>query len=102
MNRKCLLVLLAAVIAALCLARCTQSTTESSEEGLRFYYLDNLNSNDTFGSPDGALGSEMRTFPDGIPDYAQLLNLYFAGPKSDQLRSPFPENLQCLETSLDE
>ena len=102
MKRKCLLILLAAAVTALCLAGCAQSGAESSEDGLLFYYLDNLNDYDTFGSQDGALGAETRTFPDGIPDYAQLLNQYFVGPENDQLRSPFPEDLQCLETSLDE
>lgn len=103
MKRKFLLILfVAAVAAAVLLVGCTQTNADGSEEGLYFYYLDNLSDYDTFGSPDGALEAEARTFPDGIPDYVQLLNLYFEGPESDRLRSPFPEDLRCLETSLDE
>ena len=100
MKRNILLLLLALLLAA-GIAGCAASR-EEAENGLQFYYLDNLPDHEAYGTADGALGTETRTFPDGIPGYTELLNLYFQGPESASLRSPFPQGLQCLETSLDE
>lgn len=102
MRRKLFLILLVIAVAAMCFSGCAVSESEEPGNTLTFYYLDPLQDDHTFGSADGALGTETRDFPNGIPDYLQLLNLYFAGPESDQLQSPFPEELQCMETSLDE
>ena len=101
MKRRILILMLVLTLAALSLFGCAASDA-SLEDGLQFYYLDDLSRDDTFGSADGALGVEIREFPNGVPDYTELLNLYFQGPESSQLRSPFPKDLQCLETSLDE
>ena len=102
MMRKLRILLLAAAAALLCLSGCVQSGAEHGSNELLFYYLDNLKNYDTFGSTDGALGAESRDLADEAVDYVELLNLYFAGPESSHLKSPFPAGLQCVETSLDE
>ena len=100
--RKTILLLLLAAAVLLSGFGCAAATDEPGENELLFYYLDDFQGTDTYGSTDGALGTERRAFPEGIPDYIDLLNLYFRGPESPNLSSPFPAELQCLETSLDE
>ena len=55
-----------------------------------------------FGAPDGVLGAERWAFSEDLPTYSEFLNQYFSHLPAAGLQSPFPADLQCLGTSLDD
>lgn len=63
------------------------------------YYLQ---SDRSFGQEEGVLGSETRKLPTSSVEPGELLNEYFAGPQHGNLSTPFPQGLQCVDTSLDD
>ncbi len=96
--RRLLPVLLALLLA---LAACG-SREADVQETLDFYYLDSAEGEESLGSDNGALAVERRRLSQLPATYGELLDVYFAGPVSAGLQSPFPAGLRCLETSLDE
>lgn len=54
-----------------------------------------------FGSETGALDFETAELGRTDVTVEEILALYFAGPISETLRSPFPEGLACTRTELD-
>lgn len=79
------------------LAGCTADTAPSGNSVL-FYYQ---RADASFQSADGAIGSEPYTFPAALPSYEEFLNTYLTAPEDSSLKSPFPKDLKCLGTSLD-
>ena len=90
----------ALLLLVLLLAGCARLRSEPNGLSMDFYYQA---ADAEFDSPTGALGVEVRTF-EGTqwPTFDEILNIYFQGPRESGLLSPFPAELECLSTSLDD
>lgn len=66
----------------------------AAEEGTPFYYP---RSEVAFGTNDGVIGTENRDLST-LDNMSDMLALYFQGPLSQELSSPFPKGLRVLET----
>ena len=97
MRRAILRILL--VCSFLLLAACSNDPIDPETWNLSCYYLQ---SDRSFGRNEGVLGSEVRSLSQPLEDWEELLNGYLAGPSQGDLVSPFPDGLQCVETSLDD
>lgn len=89
--RRFLLLTLALVLTLSCFACSTPG-----QPG-RFYYL---RSEVGFDGSDGVISSESRELSGLTDDPTALLKDYFEGPRSRDLRSPFPRQTQLLECSI--
>lgn len=97
MRRAILWILL--VCSALLLSACSSEPVDPETWDLSCYYLQSERS---FGRNEGVLGSEVQSLSQPLEEWKQILNGYLAGPSRADLASPFPEGLQCVETSLDD
>lgn len=86
------------LLSLLCLTACSQPVEEVQWE-YPCYYLQSARS---FGQEEGVLTAETRLASLPLPSHEELLNDYLAGPQNDKLTTPFPEKLQCVDTSLDD
>lgn len=97
MRRVFLWILMAACL--LTWSGCGGSASDQQEQSLSYYYL---YAERSFGPAEGVLGSETRQIPQPMGAWSELLNAYFAGPQRGDLSSPFPQELRCVDTSLDD
>ncbi len=82
----------------LCLTLCFGCAEDAPEpqEGTHFYYpLADL----SFQPGSTCYDGEIRALDP--KDWVQILNIYFAGPESEHLRSPFPAGLLAQQTVLE-
>jgi len=91
--------LISAVLFLCCLVTLAGCNTDSNIQApASFYYCtDQITYNDSHG----VIAPEIRESAGYENDMVALLNLYTAGPVSDELRNPFPENLS-IESLMQE
>lgn len=68
-----------------------------SETGTAFFYPQAQLS---YQPGSAAIGSELRSL-ENHGTWAQVLNIYFAGPQSEHLSSPFPAGLETRKTTIE-
>lgn len=85
-----------AVILALVLCAVLVIPYGEIQDYVTFYYPQ---TDFSYGSPEGVIGSEMRELNGRVSDLPYLLALYLEGPLSPSLKSPFPSQgtTQILE-----
>ncbi len=93
--------LLGLLLLLLAAAACGQTADQPDDDTLLLYYLQ-ADDEAAYGADTGVLGFETWERSALPESYENFLNAYFSGPGEEGLRSPFPEGLRCLETSLDE
>ena len=64
---------------------------------LNFYYR---TASLSFSAGSTSIKKEARDVPEQ-DSWAQVLNIYLAGPEDSSLRSPFPANLQTVKTTME-
>lgn len=74
-----------------------KKVTEQSEEGICFYYLRTQLS---YQTDRPAIEGEKRQIQQ-LDSWAQVLDVYLAGPESEDLVSPFPAGLRVLKTVME-
>ncbi len=65
----------------------------NQEQQIRFYYC---SSDPAYAEENGVISPELRSGIHQEP-LNKIINFYLAGPKSEDLHSPFPEGLRILE-----
>ena len=92
--------LLAAALALVLLVGCTAAITQRPRyvNPIDFYYC---RQDAAYGSETGALAYETTELGRKDMTVEEILPLYFKGPLSDALRSPFPQGLACTHAELD-
>ena len=92
--------LLAAALALVLLVGCTAAITQRPRyvNPIDFYYC---RQDAVYGSETGALAYETTELGRRDMTVEEILTLYFKGPLSDALRSPFPQGLACTHAELD-
>jgi spore germination protein GerM len=96
--RPAAVLLAAALLLSALLTGCVKpNPAENYQNPIFFYYC---RKDAEYASRTGALASEVRDLRDPDISIADILKLYFAGPKSEDMTSPFPENLRCEDVSL--
>lgn len=92
--------LAAAFLALVLLAGCTAAITQRPQyvNPINFYYC---RSEAVYGSETGAIDYETAELGRNDVTVEEILALYFRGPISAGLRSPFPEELACTRAELD-
>ena len=84
--------------ACLLLTACAVRKTEPYVNPIFFYYC---RADAEYGQDTGSLARELRDLGDPDITIPEILKLYFAGPSSDGLRSPFPEGLRCEDVAIE-
>lgn len=93
MKRFCVLLLLLSLMLSLCAC--------ASETSVTYYYVrDELEYQ--YGTADGVMVGEIREAAGHVDDLRYLLILYFHGPLTDHLESPFPSGTALDEFSLED
>ena len=79
------------ISATLFLFGCKGNVNTAQSGAVNFYYLQ---SSIVYNAEDGVVGSETYSAADATPE--ELISQYFLGPTSQNLNSPFPENLKLI------
>lgn len=90
---------LLAVVLLIFLVGCESNEPAHDGNSVLFYYIA---ADAEYGSSEGVLSSEVHLFENEMPSYIEFFNVYFEQPFTESLKSPFPQGLKCLESSLDE
>lgn len=93
---KKLISLLLSAVMVVSLCACGQSQPEQSG---KFYYR---RIQPAYGSADGMISPEIRTFSAVGNDLSEVLESYFSGPESRGLESPFPRNTRVNSWEMQE
>lgn len=83
-------------LALLFLCGCSRNKA-NIQTPVNFYYP---NADVSYNSPDAVLSAEVREGAGYTNDLVQLLNLYLAGPLSDEFKSPFPAGTAAMRAFL--
>lgn len=90
--------ILCLILAAMILCGCSRNQSEI-ETPITFYYT---NAEITYNSPAAVISPEVRDGANYKDNLIGLLDLYFAGPLSEDLRSPFPANTITMNLYRDD
>ncbi len=96
MKRSMAILLICALL--LPLTACQQEQA-AGEGTVTFYYC---RKELTHGSTDSVIAGETRDTQSQGKDLSRLLTLYFMGPRSQELRTPFPVGLRLVECRINE
>ena len=77
---------------------CMYQPEVSEGDGVRFYYRDKRE--EAYFSETGIMASEMRSIRWEQQSIKGLMEVYLQGPVSSELISPFPKDLQLLDTQI--
>ena len=77
---------------------CVHSPEVSESGGVRFYYRDNRE--EAYFSETGIMASEVYSNHQEQQSLEELLEVYLQGPFSSELISPFPKDLQLMDTQI--
>ncbi len=95
MKRSICFVLCLGLLFSLC--GCTQQTTPDVRIPGAFYYR---RTQTVYGEPDGLIAPEIRETAGLSSDVDTLLSMYFEGPISADLESPFPRDTQVVSWEI--
>jgi len=90
--------LLPVLLAVLLLCACAPQKLQNPVNPIRFYYCQ---AQAQYGGDTGALASEQVDLGDPEISLADVMALYFAGPVSKELVSPFPAGISCKSVEMD-
>lgn len=95
--KKAICLFLCCICLLLCFG-CSEEAPDASEvpEGPLFYYP---TAQLAYQPGSKAIDAEARVMP-AQADLAQMLNIYFLGPETAQLLSPFPSGLRIVKTTV--
>lgn len=77
---------------------CMLQPDAEGNDGIRFYYRNNLE--EAYFSETGIMAFETRSIRFEQQSIAGLMEVYLQGPVSSELTSPFPKDLQLIETQI--